>query len=88
MTPTSLSELSCPSAPDSSQKQNLALMALRLVPLPFNESTLEQPLGTAGLSLSLHLFIPVPTHLWWAQSKKPFGPGCVGSGENAETPST
>lgn len=32
-------------------KQTLALIALELVPLPFNESALQQPLGTAGSAL-------------------------------------
>ena len=32
----------------------------------------------------MNLFIPVTAHLWWAQSKKPGGPGFVGSKEDAE----
>lgn len=33
----------------------------------------------------MNLFIPVTARLWWAQSKKPGGPGYVGSKEDAET---
>lgn len=37
--------------------------------------SMKAPWSSASelLSLSLHLFIPVPTHLWWGQLNKPCG---------------